>query len=364
MRSTAWGTVAALSLAFAGEAAAQPSTAPRARFRGWWVDAYARLTYERKQGAGLCPGEDFLRTELARRLGYDPFTPNPEGVAVGDVRIVVAPDPGGFVVRSDWTHAPDYPEASHRFTRQHCGDAIVDIAIVLRASFMIYSMRYGQKYAPKPPACPAPAVAERTAPACPEYRFAVWPPEWPMAPLGKPKPSPPKPLERWPSALRFGVAMGPELVATGWASFGLSASFGARFRAVSLDFEAHGDPALGSISFPGLGTVSSARVSGALALCAHIGLGAACGLADAGRILFPDHVQVLPASTFYGAAGVRLRLEVPIVPPRLLLSTDLDLRAPIRQAHFTYGTTTVTTVFDSAAPGVRLGFGLLLELPP
>jgi hypothetical protein len=323
---------------------------------------YARLTYERKPGAGSCPGDDLLRIELARRLGNDPFEPNPERIAVGDVHVIVERAGDRFVARSDWTNAPDY-EAPRRFAMYDCRNAVVALAVGLRSSFMLYSMKYGEMYAPKPkpPVCPAPAAAEPTPPACPEYKFAVWPSELPMAPLEAPKPSLSKPPERWPSALRFAVGGWSELIATGWGSAGISAEAGARFRAVSLDFEVHGDPPLGTLLFPNVGPVTFARVSGVLAGCGHVGWFAACALADAGRFIFPNHVQALPASAFYGAAGARAKIEAPIAPPRLFLSASVDLRAPIRPASYA---TPHGAIFAVAGPGAGLGLALLLELPP
>jgi hypothetical protein len=161
--------------------------------------------------------------------------------------------------------------------------------------------------------------------------------------------------------LRFGLAVWPELVATGWGSLGFTAEVGVRYRAVSLGFEAHGDPSLGSIVYPQIGAVRFARASGALLACGHYGWFSACGLADAGRLLFPDHIRWLPAEAPYLAAGARARMEFPVRPPWLFLSTSVDLRAPLHPA-----STTVSGahIFDTAGLGGGLGIGLAAELPP
>jgi hypothetical protein len=205
----------------------------------------------------------------------------------------------------------------------------------------------------KPPPCPEP----KPCPERPASKHDTWSGEALLTPR-KPEPAPTKPLERWPYAVRLGVTVGPELVAEGWASFGLAAEVGARFRAFSAGVEVHGDPSLGSVPIPH-GSVSFARVSGALLLCGHVGLFTGCGVADMGRLIFPDHVQTLPASTFYGAVGVRAGLELPVLP-RLFFRALMDVRAPIHPAG--YGPMG-PSIFQVAGTGVGLGLSLLWELP-
>jgi hypothetical protein len=212
---------------------------------------------------------------------------------------------------------------------------------------------------PAVPACPATSKPEPLQ--CPDSRFSVWPAEWPLPPLPKPKPDPPKLPERWPAAIRLGGGGWAEVVAAGWGSAGVAAEFGARYRAVSFGFEAHGDPALGSKLYPEVGVVSFARVSGALLLCAHLDWFVGCGVGDAGRILFPNHVYGLPASAFYGAVGARAGLEFPIFAPRVFFRTAVDMRAPLRPASYS---TARGNFFEVAGPGVGLGFALLYELAP
>jgi hypothetical protein len=160
--------------------------------------------------------------------------------------------------------------------------------------------------------------------------------------------------------VRLGVSVWPELVATGWGSFGVSAEVGARYRFVSLGVEAHGNPPVGSVTYLDVGAVSFARLSGALLLCGHFRWFAGCGVADVGGFLFPNHISVLPASAVYAAAGARAKLEFPVVPQRLFLSAALDLRAPIHPASYP---TAHGNVFESAGPGAGFGLGLLAEFP-
>jgi hypothetical protein len=324
---------------------------------------FAGLTYNRSPGTEVCPGEPTFRSELTRRLGSDPFTPNPEGIAVGDIRVILTKVPGAFVARYEWTGSPEAMPIEGRWeepgrTRRDCYDALVGIAVDLAGSFVVFELEYGRKYAPKKPELTCSASPE-PAP-CPTSRFDLWPPELPMPPLEKPKPDPPTKPDRAPLAVRFGVAVGPELVALGWGSLGLTAGVGVRYRAVSFGVEAHGDPSLGTLTYPE-GNVRFARASGALLACAHLAWFVGCGVGDVGRLLFPDHAPALPAAAFYGAAGVRTGLEAPVVPSRLFLRTTVDLLAPIHPKSYV---TAHDTLFQVAGPGVGLGLGLVLELPP
>ena len=253
---------------------------------------------------------------------------------------------------TDFEGKPDTPRTCSHLVKKH----------VVSEAVMELSMKLFRMPTPAP-ACPAaPKVEPPATPApCLDSRFSVWPAEWPMPPLEKPKPDPPKPLERWPVALRGSVAVWPEMIASGWGSLGLSAEIGARYHAFSAGVEVHGDPPLGALSYPNVGAVSFARLTGGLVVCAHFGWFAGCGVADAGRFIFPDHVQALPASIFYGSAGARARFEFPVAPPLVFLSTSMDLRAPIHPVSYS---TPHGNIFEAAGPSAGFGLGLTLELPP
>jgi hypothetical protein len=315
-------------------------------------------------GAGLaCPVADDLRAEVTRQMRYDPFVGGP-GVPIG--RFVVTIGRGqGSVLRVDFhlagvggTESVDTEFAQSPATARTCRHLVTrHVAGEIVSELTLTMMRLAQKAMARAVARAGASPACSPHAPCPEYRWSVWPDEWPMKPLEPPKPDPPKPPQRWPAALRFGVTAGVEAIASGWGSLGLAVEVGARYRFVSLDFEAHGDPSLQAIIFPGHGSVSFARVSGALLLCGHMGWLAACGVLN--------HVAALPPSTPYTAAGARAALEIPIpvVPPRLFLRTMVDLRATIRPAPYVDPTGT-PTYFAPAAPGFAFGGGLLLELPP
>jgi hypothetical protein len=194
-------------------------------------------------------------------------------------------------------------------------------------------------------------------PPCAESRHAVWPEKLSMST----KAEPPPPPERWPLAIRVGLAAWPEVVASGWGSLGLSLDGGVRYRGFSFSVEGHGDPPLGSLTRPAVGTVTFTRLSGLALLCGHVGWFVGCGVADLGRIWFPHHVATLPASFLYGGAGVRVGLDFPVAPPRLFLRSAVHLLAPIQARSFT---TPRGSLFDVAGLSAGLGLGLVLELPP
>lgn len=328
------------------------------------VEVFTSLTYEREPGAEVCPDEPAFHGELARRLGYDPFEPRLDGVqAGGSIRVVVKRKPGGFVARYEWAGARDVYQTKDAFegrgrTRRDCLDVLGKIATALQAEIVVLEQKYAPRVVSKPSVCPA---AKPTTPApCMESRYSVWPTEWPLPPIEKPKADPPEPPERWPLAIRLGVAVWPEVVAAGWGSFGLSVDVGLRWHWFSVSAEVHGDPPLGSVLVRTVGPVSFARLSGGLLLCGHWGWFTGCGVGDAGRFFFPDHVPALPASTFYGAVGARAGLSFPVAPPRLFLSATVDLRAPIRPANFEWKG---VPVFASAGPTYGFGLGMLIELP-
>jgi hypothetical protein len=260
---------------------------------------------------------------------------------------------------NDWTGKPFH---SHTRTiegtdRYACNQVLRDIATRIWIQFPYPAFE-------PLPVCPVsvPASVADPAPptACAESRWSIWPDELPMPPLEKPRPDPPPQPERAPLAVRLGATVGPELVADGWGSFGVAVDAGARYRWVSLSAEAHGDPPTGAVSYAQVGAVSFARLSGAILACAHWGWLAACGVGDAGRFIFPDHAQALPASAFYGAAGARLNLEFPVPSTSAFLRVGVDIRAPIDPLRRVVSN---VTIFQAAGPSVWFGVGFVAEIP-
>src|SRR5512140_2392324 len=105
MRWTSWSTVVAISLALAREASAQraPATEPEVFHPPPRVHVYADLAFTREpDAASICPDERWFRTAFGAHTGVDSFEPNPRGVYVGRVRVVLSRVPGGFATKYTW----------------------------------------------------------------------------------------------------------------------------------------------------------------------------------------------------------------------------------------------------------------------
>jgi hypothetical protein len=379
MRWTAWATTAALSivLGVARDVSAQPTpeTAadpadPAVFYPSPRVHVFAGLTFVREPNASICPDEQWLRDLLGGPMGIDVFAPNPRGVSVGHVRVVMSRTPGGFAAAYVWEDARGTTRSKryvHRgSTFFHCREAMWDLTTDLSIEFSLIELELGDQYAhlrsnPHCPAAPAaPTPGTPVGPCPPATRFDAWP-ERPPPPLRAPTPDPPKPPERWPIAVRLGVAAGPELIATGWGSLGFAASLGTRYRALSLDVEAHGNPSLGAQNVTAADAVGFSRVVGAAVLCGSWGWFTGCGIGEAGRLAFSPRLAFMPDTALYAAAGVRAGFDFPVLPPRLFLHTAVDVLAPINPASYV---SSKSTVFQAAGPAVGLGLGLLFELSP
>lgn len=116
-------------------------------------------------GAASCPGEDLLRRELARRIGYDPFAPDAAGAPAGRVRAVIARRGTGLAVTSEYVDALGLS----RWTRVHavagttardCEQAMEDLAVDLQVEFPLF-----RRPLPAPsPVAPLPPSQPRLAP--------------------------------------------------------------------------------------------------------------------------------------------------------------------------------------------------------
>jgi hypothetical protein len=282
---------------------------------------------------------------------WDPFAP----VSPWPLKVRVTRSRGWFAGTID-LERPNGPPFHHEMRGpSKCYVVLSGLASSISSDLV---MMYPPRRKPEL-ACPE-SKPESVSPACVDSRNSVWPAEWPLPALEKPKPDPPRPYERAPIAVRIGATAWPELIANGWGSFGISVEAGVRYHAVSLGVEAHGDPPLGAVSYAQLGAVSFARLSGALLLCGHWGWFTGCGVGDAGRFLFPNHIHALPASAPYDAAGVRANLEFPVAPPRIFLRVGVDVRAPIHPGNYNAD---AVTIFKSAGLGFGFGLGLVAELP-
>jgi hypothetical protein len=343
--------VAVALLGLAGEASAQPappSLLPR-----------VELDYQVAPGLD-CPTLEDVQAEVVKEIEGDPFSAT--GPLIGRFHVVVSPQGTEgieIVVKfADVTgrRTFDTPFKGSPRTARTCSHLVRTHAIgeiVMEVIFQM-SRRYRTILASGGSSCITPA-------ACAASRYDIWPDDWTLKLLPKPAPKPdPPPLpERWPTAFRLAVAAGPEAVASGWGSVGLTAEVGFRYRSFSLGVEVHGDPPMGSYLAADR-SVTFGRVTGAMLACYHLGLFVGCAVGDAGGILFPNRAFALPPAMFYSDVGVRVGLEFPIAPPRVFLKVAANVMAPINPQQFVF---MQTSVFQVAGPSAGLLFGPVLELP-
>ena len=294
-------------LALASPAGAQPAPA-----------LLPRVALDYRTAVGLdCPPPEHVRAEIVKELKEDPFTA--PGPVVGLFHVVAeAGDPDAIEITVSFDDVVGKRSFKTSFqglrrsttcghlVRTHVVDEITNqmTALMGRTVRALLAAR----------AAAAECSSGSTATACDATRFNLSPEDWTRR-LPRPKPDPPPLPERWPTAVRVGLAVGPEVIASGWANVGLAAEVGFRYRSFSLGVEVHGNPPTGTYLTPHR-FVTFGRVTGAVLACYHLGLFVGCAVGDAGGILFPHHVQALPAATFYSDVGVHLELESPSCPPR------------------------------------------------
>ena len=123
------------------------------------------------------------------------------------------------------------------------------------------------------------------------------------------------------------------------------------------------NPPMDTHDYPA-GSVRFDRFTGALLVCYHVIWFAGCAVGDAGSIMFPSRVQLLPSSILYASIGARVGAELPILPPRLFLSVHVDVLAPVNQRSFSSMSLSMSEpIFEVAGLGAGVFFGPVLELP-
>ena len=276
----------------------------------------------------ICPDRAILRGALRADFGYDLVQDD----APWRLTIAVSPglghvihatmelrDPTGNVV---WK---DHKRAIH----DDCRTLISGVALAVWLGIE----RWVPPTSPKPATeAPKPAT-EALKPAAEALKPAT---AQPAPPKKRPAPSP-KPASA-PKAARPGSASSeatqrPRFRSGLGAAFAfgaapapnvaLSGQVGVRTQYVSLSLEGRGDlPAMEEKE-----SFSTSRIAGSLVPCGHVDIFVGCLLGTVGRqVVFNDEESV---SGWYGEAGVRLGVEVPIIGPvAVRLSGDVAARIP------------------------------------
>jgi hypothetical protein len=257
-----------------------------------------RLHYTRAPGAEACPDEHGFENAVRLRVRrWEPFAPNgPWPLVVhlsrngyGYVGSIELYDQAGEVLLKR-----SYPSTPS------CQDLAADLARTL--AFKIEPAPPPETSLPQPP----PPSGQAEPPRSPEIQ---------------PRPAPPKLL-----GLRVGMATWMDLATAPRPAFGVSLDVGVRVAWFSIAAEARFDPPAGATVGEGV-DVSTSRVLGALVPCGHFEWFAGCLLAELGQIRGSiDVAGVTPSSRNgpYGAGGVRLKAEIPVVR-HLLASVSADL---------------------------------------
>ncbi len=229
-----------------------------------WVAVSATLEYAIEPGSqALCPDEaEFRSSEMAARLGYDPFDPGKKGVPVGRVRVVLGRYAQGFTSSYELFDTSGTRVSRNRFKapgtdRLACRDAASSAGADLRWAFTSRSL----KLADEAEARTAAAIAEPPKPARLPATPALPPPAEP--PVSQARPPPPSA----PASKEGGIHVGadavfnPLVAPIGSAGGGLWVAFRLREPAVSIEADVRGLGSLGSadVSFPGRSLVVPCR---------------------------------------------------------------------------------------------------------
>jgi hypothetical protein len=304
-----------------------------------------------------CDDTATFRKEIAARFdGRDPFTTDaPERVVVVLRRL----GPAFFAAEISYYDAAGKRTGHDAPAAPNCA-ALVETVVTMVAVDLTPIVGPPK---PKPPAPPLPPPEEKPAPAapppaCPPASPASDDALWPLPPpLEVPKPIKPPP-EKAPLSFRIGSGVWVDWISSDRGSLGLTLDASVLYLWGSVGVEVRGDPAIGSTTVPGYGTVSFARVTGALLACGHLDPLVACLKAQVGGVLFPGTVPPHPAE-LYAAAGIRLGLEFPIAPSRFILHVDGELLPTIDPESIGMGK---VTAFQVAGWNGGIGLGAMFAM--
>jgi hypothetical protein len=269
----------------------------------------ARLAYQRGPGAEGCPDEAGLRLEVARRSGYDPFTPDAPARLIATVTRQGSEIIGALQFYDD-AGTPGWSKA-FRVRSNDCGTLIAAMGAEIEYEFS--PALAGPRPVGPPP--PPPLAAELSLP--------------PAAPPPPPPPAPAlfQPVELWAGGL-LSAGFAPDI------AIGATLGGGYRWRVFSLAAELRFfAPASGSVAaLPGA-RVSTVSIGGAVIPCARIAPVFGCvvvSLAD----VFGSSTGVdvrRAASGAYVGAGLRAGVDAPI-SPRFALRFSVEGLLTIRSS--------------------------------
>lgn len=262
--------------------------------------------------ASACPGEGPLRDEIARRIGYDPFTPADSAARFGRVRVDVARTPSGLRA----TYARDDAAGAPQWTRTYevpgAGRASCDVLISGLGSLIAVSISTFARRAPDPVKAPVPEKAPDppAPPARPRFEAAaaafVAAGTAPRANLG--------------GALHLGVRAYPFADDRAHLSFSVEAR---------VDAPGARDDGLRTRLAAGSFIACAHRAIGASSPALWVPFGCAVGTAGAIRGGFRDHPEIAVPARAFAAAGIRAGVEARL-SPRLAVRAQGEVAATLR----------------------------------
>jgi hypothetical protein len=137
-----------------------------------------------------CQEEELFRSEVARRMGYDPFDANVKGADYGRVRIVVELR-GGYFLSAAHVDPAGVEEWSRTYPvggagKRACEIATEVMAVELAAELTIFALNVPRTPPPAPPAPLPPPAPEPQPPPAPAPVEPVPPPASPAPPAPPP----------------------------------------------------------------------------------------------------------------------------------------------------------------------------------
>jgi hypothetical protein len=270
-----------------------------------------RLSYDVGPGLKTCPPEQTLHDEVARRMGYDPFTPD----ALDRIVATLKRSPRGLTATVERFDSKDVPQWQPKTydMKSDCALLVQQLAIYISFRFLPFAVP------PQPaPRASSPSAVSPTAP----------PPTPPPPPSPPSSPAPPRPpLAPPPSspsrAFAIELGLGP-LAAFGFApgpTFAGALHVGFRWPSFSIAVEPRADaPAASSVDRLPSVTIGTFMLGGSVVPCWYKPPLAAwprlffmiCGVLTTTAVL--GHSEGIPSARkdvdVYVGAGPRAGLEL------------------------------------------------------
>jgi len=295
-----------------------------------------------------CPDEATLRSDVAQRLGFDPF----RSAAKASVTARITRGPGGLAADVTYDDAAGRHGERHLTHPSDCAELTATVALTISILIDPRSLT-GPARAPSGPA----PTDDPTHPSVDPDPPRPTAPTAPVAPISPPRPRP-GPRLRLGGGPVFSVGAGPAPV------FGAAIFGGVRLPSWSLDLEGRADLP-GTVERTRGVELGSSILVASVVPCLHGGRVAGCLLATAGALRGEviDGGAAQQDVTFYAAVGGRFGLELPLSgagPEGLAIRPHLDVAAPLTPTTLSVGG---ASAWSSPPITGALGIDLLGTIP-